>query len=72
VTAIEVETELDEAVSFRGGARTVVVRVRYRAEGTRRWTRFLIVPEEGQTIADCVDHARDAALAHMQLWNARG
>ena len=51
---------------LRGGDAEVGIRVRYRAPGTRRWTRFLIVLDEGQTVGDLHPHIKLIAEAHSR------
>lgn len=41
-----------------------VLRVRYRRDGARLWTRFVIVPDADQTVAELEALAHEAALAH--------
>lgn len=48
-----------------GGSRIArVVRVRYRPEGKRRWTKFYIIPEEGQSVDDLLARAPETAEWH--------
>lgn len=48
-----------------------VVRVRYRAKGTRRWTRLLVVPDEGQTVDELLREGPAIARAHMEHVSSR-
>jgi hypothetical protein len=46
---------------------TTIVRVRYRKPPTRRWTRFFVVPQEGQTVEDLLVQERVEEVAR---WHA--
>lgn len=63
-TALEVKTERDRAWRLNDGAQSEVVRVLYRKPPTRRWTRFLLVPDEGQSLEELEAHATEAAVLH--------
>ncbi len=64
MSALEVKTERDEAIGLAGGYRGPVVRVLYRQPPTRRWTRFLLVPDDGQSVEFLEEAAYDAAIVH--------
>jgi hypothetical protein len=64
VTALDVKTERDQAIGLHGGVEMTVVRVFYRRPPTRRWTRFLLVPDVDQTIQELEAHAHEAAIIH--------
>ncbi len=47
----EIQVERDVAIPLTADDyRGVVLRVRYRERGVRRWTRFLLVPDPGETL----------------------
>lgn len=48
-----------------------VLRIRYRQRSThrsnsRRWARFLLVPDEGQAFDDVAGHVEHAVVAHWR------
>lgn len=43
---------------------TTIVRIRYRPEGKRRWTKFFVVPQEGQSVDDLLARAEETAKWH--------
>ncbi len=61
---LEVRTEREQTISLSNGRRQMVVRVLYRRPPTRRWTRFLLVPDEGQDVDALERHAVEAAALH--------
>ena len=64
-TELEHRTTIEQALPLRAGDyEGPVVRVAYRPFGTRRWTRFLLVPDEGQSIDELRDFAGMAAQIH--------
>jgi hypothetical protein len=66
VSAVEVKTERDEAIPLRkGDYKGPVVRVRCRYVGTRRWTTFLLVPDEEFDIEELEDNAEYAAESYL-------
>ena len=42
-----------------------VVRVRYRVRGRRRWTRLVVIPDEGQSVNDLMRQGELIAQAHL-------
>jgi hypothetical protein len=64
VSGLEVKTELDFVVGLKGTYKGPVVRVLYRRPPTRRWTRFLLVPDEDQTLEELKAHATEATIFH--------
>ena len=70
-TALDVRTERDTAIGLGDGWRGEVVRVKYRKPPTRRWTTFLLVPDDGQTIEELEANATDAAILHAAKVGAR-
>lgn len=66
---LEVKTERDTAFGLAEGGTIDVIRVMYRKPPTRRWTRFLLVPDEGQPLEELEQYAPDAAVVHAtQGW----
>lgn len=63
---IEVKTERDTALSlFPGSYSGAVLRVFVRPLGTRRWLKFLLVPDEGEGWAELEAKANAAARAYI-------
>lgn len=60
MSGLEVTSELDWDLI---GRRTVV-RVKYRRLPTRRWTRFVVVPDAGQSVGDILAHVDELAVLH--------
>lgn len=58
---LEVKTERDRQL---WPEHREVVRVLYRPLGTRRWTRFVIVPDPGQSLDELERNAARAAEQH--------
>jgi len=58
---VQVETKRD--INLLTGQE--IVRVRYRREGVRRWTRLVVVPDEGQTVDELLREGHLIAQAHM-------
>jgi hypothetical protein len=58
---VEVETERD--TNLLTGEE--VVRVRYRVEGTRRWTKLVVFPDQGQTVQELLREGHLIAQAHL-------
>jgi hypothetical protein len=42
-----------------------IVRVRYRPEGTQRWTKLVVFPEGDQTVDELLRDGHLIAQAHM-------
>ena len=61
MSGLQVKHELD--YDLLHGHR-VVVRILYRRLPTRRWTRFVVVPDDGQSVADIISHADEIAILH--------
>lgn len=72
---LEVETELDRAFLFTEGLRRLstetVVRIKYRQRGRRRWTRFVVVPDERTSIDTILASADQIAQEHLAARVAR-
>jgi hypothetical protein len=65
--ALEIRTAREVALplypdSYEGP----LLRVKYRPVGTRRWTSFLLVPEEGEHYHALEMRAADAVAAHRR------
>jgi hypothetical protein len=58
---VQVETKLD--TNLLTGQE--IVRVRYRPEGTRRWTKLFVVPDADQTVDELLREGHLIARAHM-------
>lgn len=58
---VEVETSRD--LNLLTGEE--IVRVRYRPEGVRRWTKLIVVPDDDQTIDALLRQGHEIAAAHM-------
>lgn len=43
-----------------------VVRVRYRKQGTRRWTKLVVFPSDGQTVDELLREGDLIAAAHLR------
>lgn len=43
------------------------IRIRYRKPGTRRWERFLLVGDEGETLQSLDAKVEPAILEHAKL-----
>jgi hypothetical protein len=54
--AWEIDYQKEAVIMASGVDAKVALRVRYRKPGTRRWTRFLLFPQEGQTFGMLIDH----------------
>lgn len=66
MTRIQVETERD--TNLLTGEE--IMRVRYRPEGTRRWTKFIVFPSDGQSLDDLLREGHLIARAHMEKESA--
>lgn len=62
--ALEVRTEPERVTNLTTGEVMDALRVKYRKPGKRRWTKFLVVPDEGQTIDDLKNLSSRIAHAH--------
>lgn len=63
---LEVKTERDKALAlFPGSYSGIVLRVRCRWKGTRRWSQFLLVPDEGEGYDALEAKASAAASAFL-------
>jgi hypothetical protein len=63
---LEVRTERDTAIAlFPSSFSGDVLRVHCRVRGTRRWSRFLLVPDEGEGYAELEAKAPLAAHAYL-------
>jgi hypothetical protein len=58
---LEVRSSTERMLNLTSGAWALGVRVRWRAHGRRRWSTFLLWPDEGQAIEELLEHAADAA-----------
>lgn len=66
MTAVEVRTERDVAIGlFPSSYSGDVLRVFCRLAGTRRWSKFLLVPDEGEGYAELEAKAPLAARAYL-------
>ena len=63
-TPLEVKTEREKVIGLASGEKEDAVRVSYRQPPTRRWTRFLLIPDEGQPLEELEKYAHDAAVVH--------
>lgn len=59
-TPLEVKTERD--VNLLEGQE--FVRIIYRAEGVRRWTRIAVFPDDGQSLEEVEELAHEIAEVH--------
>lgn len=66
-TALEVKTEREKVIGLASGGQEDAVRVSYRQPPTRQWTRFLLIPDEGQPLEELEEYAHDAAVVHATL-----
>lgn len=67
----EIQTEEDRAIPLRlGGYDGPILRVKYRVNGKRLWTKILIVPDEGQTLDDLRMLAPKAVGQHYKVYGA--
>lgn len=64
---VEVRTEREEAMElFPNSYAGVVLRVFWRIAGTRRWSKFLLVPDEGEGYAELEAKAEAAVRAYLR------
>lgn len=49
-TEFEIDAERDEGFFLDSGKTWTGYRVKYRLPGARRWTRFVVIEDEGQTL----------------------
>lgn len=61
MSKLEVSTSRERAMNLTAGGVQEVVRVAWRAKGARRWSSFLIVPDEGQPLDELERFAVGAA-----------
>lgn len=58
---LEVRTELVELWNVSRNELELALRIEYRPAGQRRWRRFNLIPDPGQTVAALERHANLAA-----------
>ena len=61
MSRIQVETKRD--VNLLTGEE--IVRVKYRPEGVRRWTRLVVIPDADQSVDELLRQGHEIAAAHM-------
>lgn len=72
-TALETKFEYDRAIPLTpGGFRGICLRVFYRLPPARRWERFLLIPNENETLEELEQRVYEAALLHFERFNAHG
>jgi hypothetical protein len=62
MSILQVDSEVDYNV-LRGEP---VVRIRFRRPPTRRWSKFVVHLQDGQTIGDIMNNAQPIAEAYEQ------
>ncbi len=65
VTVVEAQTELDR--NYDG---TEVVRVKYREQGQRRWTKLVVFPAADQSVDELLRQGDLIADAHRKQVSA--
>lgn len=61
MSAVQVETERD--VNLLTGQE--IVRVKFRPEGVRKWTRFVVFPDPDQSVEELLTQGPEIAAAYM-------
>lgn len=62
--SIEFDFDFDFTLPLNGRESQTCAHVRYRKVGTRRWTKFLLVADEGDTLQSLDAKIEPAIIAH--------